>query len=304
MWQDANGNGVSDAGEFRTLGEAGITSVSLVSDGVAYTAANGDVTVAGSSTYTRADGTTGTVADAAFATAPLDKLEAKTTELTAANAAAAGVLAAAAAVAALPVAAAEVAPAAIASADLPATGAAQTPSETHEALRPVIETLASPETAKAAPAETASHGDEAQASASNLGEPADHAASAALADAGDSAGASPLAVVATDFGGGGGQLMEALLAAAQSAKGGVAEAGQHAQDLAAVHEAFGDSHGTALVDALVDHFAGAETALPAGGEHALAALMAANVGGADSFGPAFDLNQLLSDMSAHAAAQV
>ena len=68
VWQDADGDGVSDAGEFQTLGEAGIASISLVSDGVAYTAANGDVTVAGSSTYTRADGTTGTVADAAFAT--------------------------------------------------------------------------------------------------------------------------------------------------------------------------------------------------------------------------------------------
>jgi large repetitive protein len=69
VWQDANGNGVSDAGEFYTLDGLGIVSLSLISDGVAYTAANGDVSVAGSSTFTRADGSTGALADAAFATA-------------------------------------------------------------------------------------------------------------------------------------------------------------------------------------------------------------------------------------------
>ncbi|MEP7115356.1 MAG: hypothetical protein ABI862_18990, partial [Ilumatobacteraceae bacterium] len=291
VWQDADGDGVSDAGEFHTLGEAGIASISLVSDGVAYTAANGDVTVAGSSTYTRADGSTGTVADAAFATAALDKLEAKTLELTAANAAAAGALAAAAAVAALPVAAAEVAPATAANAEAPASASLQTVPETHEALRPVADTLTSHEAAKV-PAETASHGDEAPASASNLAATADHATSPVADSADDAAGASPVAAATADFGGDAGQLMDALLAAAQAAKGGVAEAGQHVQDLAAVTEAFGDSHGAALVDALVDrfadgvdHFAGAQLAVPASGDHALAELFASHVGGSDSFGP-------------------
>ena len=69
VWQDANSNGVTDAGEFRSLADMGIASVSLVSDGQTATAANGDVTVHGSTTYTRTDGTTGTVADASFATA-------------------------------------------------------------------------------------------------------------------------------------------------------------------------------------------------------------------------------------------
>jgi large repetitive protein len=68
VWQDANSNGVTDAGEFQTLTEAGITSIGLVSDGKAYTAADGDVVVAGQSTFTRADGSTGIVADVAFAT--------------------------------------------------------------------------------------------------------------------------------------------------------------------------------------------------------------------------------------------
>ena len=69
VWQDANGNGVTDAGEFRSLSDAGIVSIGLVSDGVAYSAANGEVAVAGQSAYTRSDGSTGIVADAAFLTA-------------------------------------------------------------------------------------------------------------------------------------------------------------------------------------------------------------------------------------------
>jgi len=68
VWQDANGNGVTDAGEFRTLAEAGIVSLSLTSDGNARTAANGDVVVHGETRYVRADGSTGIAADAAFVT--------------------------------------------------------------------------------------------------------------------------------------------------------------------------------------------------------------------------------------------
>ena len=305
VWQDANGNGVSDAGEFHTLGELGIVSISLVSDGVAYTAAGGDVTVAGSATYTRADGTTGTVADAAFAIAALDKMEAKTAEVTAASVAATGVLAAAAAVAALPVAAAEVAPAATVSADPPAAAAIQTLPETHETLRPMGDALTSHEAFKGTPAEAASHGDEAPAAAWNLAALADHAASPALAAiVGHSVEAANPFAAAAGFSGDAGQLMDALLAAAQVAKAGVDGGAQHVQDLAAVQEAFGDSQGAALVDAMVDHFAGAQTGLWAGGAEALADLFAANVAGGESFGPAFDLNQMLSDMSAHAAAQV
>ena len=305
VWQDANSNGVSDAGEFHTLGELGITSIGLVSDGVAYSAANGDVTVAGSSTFTRADGSTGAVVDAAFATAPLDKMAAKTDELAATNVAAAGVLAAAiAAVAALPAAAAETAAAAVDGAPAPAALSLQALPATHEELRPASDALTS-EPAKPAPAEAASHGADAPtAAASSLSVPVDHAAAspelAAIAEH-VAAAAGP---VSGGFSGDAGQLMDALLATAQAAKAGVDGVGQHAQALAAVHEAFGDSHGSALVDAMVDHFAGAQIAPPAGGDHALAALFASQIGGSESFGPVFDLNQMLSDMSAHAAAQV
>ena len=68
VWQDANSNGVTDAGEFRSLSDAGIVSIGLVSDGMGYSAAGGDVSVAGQALYTKADGSTGIVADASFAT--------------------------------------------------------------------------------------------------------------------------------------------------------------------------------------------------------------------------------------------
>ncbi|MFL6756972.1 MAG: DUF5801 repeats-in-toxin domain-containing protein, partial [Sphingomicrobium sp.] len=66
VWQDANSNGAVDAGEYQTLAAAGIVSINLVSDGVSYSAAGGDVNVAGSSIYTNSDGSTGIAADAAF----------------------------------------------------------------------------------------------------------------------------------------------------------------------------------------------------------------------------------------------
>ncbi|MGH6781699.1 MAG: hypothetical protein ACREB5_06305, partial [Sphingomonadaceae bacterium] len=68
VWQDANANGVSDAGEFASLGDLGITSLKLTSDGVSYSAANDDVLVHGETSYTRADGSTGLAGDVSFAT--------------------------------------------------------------------------------------------------------------------------------------------------------------------------------------------------------------------------------------------
>jgi hypothetical protein len=85
VWNDANSNGVVDGGELHSLAEAGITSISLVSDGQSYSAANGDVSVAGSATYTRVDGTTGTVADAMFARSSAAKSAAQEVDRVAAN---------------------------------------------------------------------------------------------------------------------------------------------------------------------------------------------------------------------------
>ncbi|ALK89388.1 Ig-like domain-containing protein [Limnohabitans sp. 63ED37-2] len=65
VWQDANGNGVSDAGEVRSLADLGITSIDLTSDGTTRTPVAG-VTEAGRSTAQLADGSSVLVADAAF----------------------------------------------------------------------------------------------------------------------------------------------------------------------------------------------------------------------------------------------
>ncbi|WP_313805025.1 Ig-like domain-containing protein [Sphingobium sp.] len=68
VWQDANGNGQVDAGEFKSLAAAGIAAIELTADGKSYTAANGDVTVLGEATFVRTDGSKGTVGDVLFAT--------------------------------------------------------------------------------------------------------------------------------------------------------------------------------------------------------------------------------------------
>jgi hypothetical protein len=65
VWQDANQNGVSDAGEVRGLLDWGITSINLSSDNVVRTPVAG-VTEAGRTTATATDGTLVLVSDAAF----------------------------------------------------------------------------------------------------------------------------------------------------------------------------------------------------------------------------------------------
>ena len=69
VWQDANQNGVSDAGEVRSLADWGITSIHLTSDGRVRHADG--VTEFGRTTATLADGSDMLVADAMFAHAPL-----------------------------------------------------------------------------------------------------------------------------------------------------------------------------------------------------------------------------------------
>jgi hypothetical protein len=66
VWQDANQNGVSDAGEVRSLAEVGVSSIDLVSDGVSSSPAEG-VSEAGRSTAQLADGGEMLVGDAEFA---------------------------------------------------------------------------------------------------------------------------------------------------------------------------------------------------------------------------------------------
>ena len=68
VWQDANSNGVVDAGEFKSLADMGIASINLTADGNGYVAADGDVTVLGEASFIRTDGTTGTIGDVTFRT--------------------------------------------------------------------------------------------------------------------------------------------------------------------------------------------------------------------------------------------
>ena len=65
VWQDADQDGVADAGEVKHLAEMGITSIKLTSDGVAHTPATG-VTETGHTSAQLANGATMVVADAAF----------------------------------------------------------------------------------------------------------------------------------------------------------------------------------------------------------------------------------------------
>ena len=64
VWRDADGDGVSDGGEVIGLTEAGISSITLSSDGVQQEIA--DNTVFGEGTFTRTDGSTGSFADVAL----------------------------------------------------------------------------------------------------------------------------------------------------------------------------------------------------------------------------------------------
>ncbi|WP_162199487.1 beta strand repeat-containing protein [Aurantiacibacter marinus] len=68
VWLDSNLDAIADEGEFVSLSDAGITSISLISDALGYVDADGDVTISGSASFTMADGSTGAVSDAAFAT--------------------------------------------------------------------------------------------------------------------------------------------------------------------------------------------------------------------------------------------
>jgi len=68
VWQDVNSDGFVQAGEFKSLEEAGIASLSLESSGEKLSTANGDVIVYGQSSFTTKDGKTHMLEDAGFAT--------------------------------------------------------------------------------------------------------------------------------------------------------------------------------------------------------------------------------------------
>ncbi len=78
VWQDANGDGVADPGEFTTLAARGIVSIDLSGSGRSYQAAEGEVLVHSESSFTLASGASAKLADVSFLTglAPLQPREA------------------------------------------------------------------------------------------------------------------------------------------------------------------------------------------------------------------------------------
>jgi len=68
VWRDRNGNAVVDAGELESLADAGIASISLQSQKSTDTSAGNSILSTG--TFTRTDGTTGSMADVSFNTDP------------------------------------------------------------------------------------------------------------------------------------------------------------------------------------------------------------------------------------------
>ncbi len=73
VWQDKDGDGISDAGELRTLDEVGISKIELTSDNNKQTLANGDVTEYGQFKIHYTDDTQGIGGDSAFAYQNADK---------------------------------------------------------------------------------------------------------------------------------------------------------------------------------------------------------------------------------------
>ncbi|TPL73329.1 type I secretion C-terminal target domain-containing protein, partial [Mesorhizobium sp. B2-3-15] len=66
VWQDANGNGVADSGEFKSLAALGIVEIGLESNHQQSVSADGSVVTFGEATFTTADGQSGAVGDIGF----------------------------------------------------------------------------------------------------------------------------------------------------------------------------------------------------------------------------------------------
>ncbi|MGA0599282.1 calcium-binding protein [Caulobacter sp. KR2-114] len=73
VWQDMNGNGVTDAGELKTLTDLGITEISLTTGAPATSLVNGN-TVTATATVTYADGKSGTIGNVQLDSSQLDSV--------------------------------------------------------------------------------------------------------------------------------------------------------------------------------------------------------------------------------------
>jgi hypothetical protein len=70
LWEDRNGNGVTEAGELGSLAERGVASIDLAARAGGESVKIGRNAVIATGSFTRADGSTGSVADAALAFRP------------------------------------------------------------------------------------------------------------------------------------------------------------------------------------------------------------------------------------------
>jgi Ca2+-binding RTX toxin-like protein len=70
VWVDSNGNGITDSGELKTLTELGITEIGLRGRNLEGSARVGDNILLSTATFTRSNGTTGTLGNAALAFRP------------------------------------------------------------------------------------------------------------------------------------------------------------------------------------------------------------------------------------------
>jgi hypothetical protein len=71
VWQDADSDGTVDTGEYLTLAQRSIQSLSLISDGKVQYAAGGEVVISGDASYTTIDGQQHLIQDVSFATGAL-----------------------------------------------------------------------------------------------------------------------------------------------------------------------------------------------------------------------------------------
>ncbi|GAA4029632.1 hypothetical protein GCM10022281_06030 [Sphingomonas rosea] len=145
VWQDLNSNGVADAGEVKSLAELGISSINLVGDGVVGTAANGDVTIVGSTSFVR-NGSTELAQDAIFKLGAAIETAKQAEPANSTSAVLVAAAAAAAALASAPVAA-QPAPqdehaSPIADDSHPAVGSAPAPQAIEHAAEPALDHLA------------------------------------------------------------------------------------------------------------------------------------------------------------------
>ena len=257
VWQDSDGDGRIGAGEVSSLEDMQIAAIGLVTDGENYLAANGDVLVHGVGSFTRVNGSTGSLADVSFRTAV------RTAEIGATAIAAAGMGYSTVAAAAAVVGLGE-------QGNAPATDAGQvgvqvaSPApQTEEASAASLPAEAQAVEQHETPAHSASTGaHEAEAGSSvAMVDLAGHDAPTPVGGAAPEAGT--VSVPSLFDGGSGGsffQAMEALLGAVAPTPGEGGAGGQHAAaaELPVVQDALAEAAGESFVDHLISQFAGAD----------------------------------------------